>query len=177
MPTSFKDRLRVLFGSAPEATQEAGIDPLELEKVEFNDVQAKVDPAILAQLTEFKATNDRLVVGQLNIAAAMFADEVMRSAKAVPAQRDHLISIYKTAAFADGKGLVQFTEAGQIAEGPNLKALRDLFNNAQPHSLFTTQIPNADPNADSNAPDLAMVERLRAATSLGQKTLSNKEAK
>jgi len=176
MPTSLKERLRVLFGKAPEALQEAGIDPAELDRVEFSDRQPQIDPAIQAQLTEFKATNDRLVAGQLNVAAALFADEVLRSAKAVPAQRDQLTSLYKTAAQADGQGVVRFSDSGCVEEGPNLTALRDLFKNAQPHTLFTTQIPNADPNAAVTTVDQAVVERLRSATSLGQQT-ARKEAK
>jgi len=172
--TSLKDRLKVLFGKAPEALHEAGIDPHELDTIEFTQPEPKPDPAIQAQLAEFKATNDRLIAGQLNVAAALFADEIVRSAKAVPAQREHLISLYKTAAFADGQGAVRFSDNGQIEDGANMKALRDLFKDAQPHSLFATQIPNADPNADSTTPDPAMVERLRNATNLGQKT---KEAK
>ena len=56
-------------------------------------------------------------------------------------------------------------------DGPNLTALHDLFKDAQPHSLFTTQIPNADPNPEEAGADPAMVERLRGATSLGQKTV------
>ena len=176
MPTSLKDRLRVLFGAAPEATQDAGIDPHELDQIEFKAQEPQVDPAIQAQLAEFKATNDRLVAGQLTVAATLFADDVIRSAKAVPAQREHLVALYRSAALADGKGVVQFSDAGQIEEGVNLKALRDLFADAQPHSLFTTQIPNADPNADAQTPDPKMVERLRQATSLGQQT-QKKEGK
>jgi hypothetical protein len=174
--TSLKDRLRVLFGKAPEAVHEAGIDPHELDRIEFTEPEPKPDPAIQAQLAEFKAANDRLIASQLNVAAAFFADEIVRSAKAVPAQREHLISLYKTAATVDGQGVIRFSEAGQIAEGPNLKALRDLFKDAQPHSLFSTQIRNADPNSDASTPDPAMVERLRGATSLGQQTVAGARA-
>lgn len=171
MPNSLKERLRVLFGKAPDALQEAGIDPRELDTIEFTQPTPEPDPAIQAQLAEFKATNDRLIAGQLNVAAALFADDVVRAAKAVPAQRDQLIAVYKSAAIADGKGVIRFTDAGNIEDGPNLLALRELFKNAQPHSLFTTQIPNADPNeGDETKPDPKMVERLRSATSLGQAT-------
>lgn len=170
MRTSFKQRLRVLFSKAPDAVQEAGIDPAELD---FE--QPAVDPAIEAQLTEFRATNDRLVANQLTTFATLFADEVIRAARAVPAQRESLIALYKGAAIADGQGVVRFSDNGQIAEGANLTALHGLFKDAVPHSLFTTQIPNADPNADSAAPDSAMVERLRGATSLGRRTMQ-KEA-
>ena len=104
MSNSFKERLRVLFGRAPEALVEAGIDPRELELVEFQDAAPVVDPGIQAQLAEFRATNERLVAGQLNVAATLFADEVLRTAKAVPAQRGHLIALYKSAALADGSG-------------------------------------------------------------------------
>jgi len=83
-----------------------------------------------------------------------------------------VIALFKAAATADGQGVIRFSESGHIAEGANLKALRDLFKDAQPHSLFTTQIANADPNGDSKSPDPAVVERLRAATSLGQATKS-----
>jgi hypothetical protein len=169
--TSLKDRLKVLFGKAPEALQEAGIDPVELDRVEFTTPVPQPDPAIQAQLAEFKATNDRLVASQTNVAAAMFADEIVRAAKAVPAQREHLISLFKTAALADGQGVVKFSDAGSIVEGANMKALRDLFKDAQPHSLFSTQIPNADPNGDASTPDPKVVERLRSATALGQQTL------
>lgn len=168
--TSLKDRLKVLFGKAPDALKDAGIDPAELDRVEFKETVPPIDPAIQAQLAEFKATNDRLVAGQLQTSAAMFADEMIRAAKAVPAQREHLVSLFKSAAIADGGGVVKFSDNGLVAEGANMKALRDLFKDAQPHNLFTTQIPNADPNAGSGAPDATVVERLRNATSLGQQT-------
>ncbi len=170
MPTSLKDRLRVLFGSAPEALREAGIDPHELDSVEFADRKPEIDPSIQSQLAEFKATNDRLLATQLNIAATVFADDMVRNAKAVPAQHPHLVALYKAAALADGEGMVRFTDNGKVQQGVNLKALEDLFKDAQPHNLFSTQIPNADPTEDSNAPNPAMVERLRGATSLGLQT-------
>jgi hypothetical protein len=176
MPTSFKDRLRVLFSKAPEAVQEAGIDPEELDTTFADgDKPVRLDPAIEAQLTEFKATNERLVASQLATCATLFADDVVRTAKAVPAQKQHLIALFKGAAIADGQGVVRFSDNGTIAEGANLTALRDLFKDALPHSLFTTQIPNADPNADSSTPDPAMVEKLRTATHLGRQTIK-KEA-
>ncbi len=173
---SLKERLRVLFGKAPEALAEAGIDPNEIERVEFREPEPRIDPAIQAQLTEFKATNDRLIAGQLNMAATLFADESIRSSKAVPAQRDQLIALFRSAALADGQGVIQFSETGQIVEGANLAALRSLFRDALPHSLFSTQIPNADPNQESGEPDQKMVEKLRQATALGRQTI-RKEAK
>lgn len=173
--TSLKERLKVLFGKAPEALQEAGIEPHELDRIEFTEPAPKPDPAIQAQLAEFKAANDRLIAAQLNVAAVSFADEIVRAAKAVPAQRDHLISLFKTAMLADGQGTVKFSATGEITEGANMRALRDLFKDAQPHNLFTTQIPNADPNADGGTPDPAVIERLRNATSLGQKTITEKK--
>ena len=97
-------------------------------------------------------------------------------AKAVPAQREHLIALFKSAACADGNGAAQFSAEGQIATGANLTALRNLFKDAQPHSLFSTQILNADPNADSQAPDPSMVEKLRGATRLGQMTTRQERA-
>lgn len=165
MHLSLKERLRVLFTKAPEATQEAGIDPAELDSSE-----PTLDPAIAAQLTEFKATNERLVASQLTTFATLFVDETIRSAKAVPAQREHLLALYKGAALADGNGTARFSENGQLVEGPSLAALRGLFKDALPHSLFSTQIPNADPNESDLSPDPAMVEKLRNATSLGRKT-------
>lgn len=176
MPQSLKERLRTLFGAAPEATEQAGIDPEELDRVEFQRVSPALDPAIQAQLAEFKAINDRLLAAQLNTAATQFADDVVRSAKAVPAQREHLIALFKSAACADGNGAAQFSAEGQIATGANLTALRNLFKDAQPHSLFSTQILNADPNADSQAPDPSMVEKLRGATRLGQMTTRQERA-
>lgn len=175
MPTSLKDRLRILFGSAPDATQQAGIDPTELETIEFKVAEPRLDPTIESQLAEFRATNDRLVSGQLNLAATLFADETIRSAKAVPAQRDHLIALFRSSALADGQGTVRFNDLGQITDGPNITALRNLFQDAQPHRLFSTEIPNQDPHSGGSEPDPAVVERLRKATGLGQKTLK-KEA-
>jgi len=171
-----KDRLRALFGKAPGAVAQAGIDPAELDQVEFIEPTPTIDPAIQQQLSEFKATNDRLISGQLQTHATLFADETIRSAKAVPSQRDALISLYRSAAMADGQGTVRFSEAGQVEEGPNLSALRTLFAQAVPHTLFHTQIQNGDPNGEAEGPDPRMIDRLRQATSLGRQTIQ-KEAK
>ena len=171
-----KDRLRSLFGKAPEAVAEAGIDPTELDRIEFAEPTPTLDPAIENQLAEFKATNDRLISGQLHTQATLFAEDLIRSAKAVPSQRDSLISLYRSAALADGKGTVRFAESGSLVDGANLSALRQLFSEAVPHTPFTTQIPNGDPNGDADGPDPKMIERLRGATPLGRQTLQ-KEAK
>ncbi len=170
MATSLKERLRVLFTKAPDAVREAGIDPAELDQASM-----PIDNQLEAELTAFRATTERLIVAQLNGLAYKFADEAIQAAKAVPAQREALASLYKSAALADGKGWVQFSESGGITTGPNLQALHSLFENAPTHTLFTSQIANADPNGDSQAPDPKVIERLRSATSLGRQTLS-KEA-
>jgi len=235
MATSLKERLKVLFRKAPLAVEEAGIDPGEIDSVEFGDGRAVagyphpalsqgerefscvaqagqggsyphpalsegerefscVAPAgqggsyphpalsqgereIGRQLAEFKATNDRLVAGQLHTCAALFADSVIREARAVPAQREQLVGLFKQAAIADGAGTIRFSTSGQVEEGANMKQLKELFRNAQPHTLFATEIPNADPNdshADKGA-NKAVVDRLRKATSLGKATTQKEE--
>lgn len=171
---TLKEKLKALFAKSPEAMREAGLTEAELDTVEFNAPAAPaIDATVQAQLAEFKATNDRLIAGQVQTSATMFADQVIRESKAVPAQRDQLISLYRSAAIADGGGVVKFTDAGAIAEGANLSALRDLFKNAPKHSMFSTEIPNADPNESNGSPKEVrpdMVQKLRGATSLGQQT-------
>ncbi|MDR3691188.1 MAG: hypothetical protein P4L46_17540 [Fimbriimonas sp.] len=179
MHQTLTDRLRVLFKKAPDAVTEAGIDPAELDAAFAVPTparpEAQIDPSIAAQLSEFRTTNERLVTAHVATAAERFADETIRASKAVPAQRASLAALFKAAAIADGQGRIRFSEDGQIAEGSNLAALRELFKDAVPHSLFTTQIPNADPNADTDAPDASMVERLRQSTHLGR--LTHKEVR
>jgi|GEM_PF-1469260 len=170
---TLKQKLLAYFrADTPEAKAQVGLSESEIESLDVAEKATfSVDENIVAQLSEFKKDNDRLKLAAANNAAKLFADSVIRIGKAVPAQRKDIEKTFQMGATLDGGGTVRFNESGGIFEGENVKAVRDMFENAVSHKLFTQEIAGANPDGyDADAHKLEK-ERLMKLTPMGQKAL------
>lgn len=159
------------FGANPEALQAAGLTKPELS-VDPPVPTATVDPAIAQQIEDMKAKTANMANAAAHTAATSFVDTLLRANKIIPAQNANgeLATLFVAAAKADGGGDIAFGPTG-IVEGPNLKALRASFDNAQPHALTQEQIQGSDPNATKNAKTEAQLKAERDAYFSTQPTL------
>lgn len=164
-----------------------------------------VSRAMFAQLTPETATGDKTVpsaedtrVAMLEAEMAVFrtnawrqagtvlADGLLRDERILPAERQSVIDAYVTAAEDDNLSprKVTFAANGEQREGTRVDALVAQYNARPAHLLTREQLPadfeptkvlmGAD-NKDTPSDD-AEIERLLAATSLGQQILAERQS-
>ena len=134
-PMKLKDAIKHLFGldkvedldqevTLPEVTVPDPITEPEVKSEVKPEPEFKADPrvaAIEAQLLKERAYN--------------FADDIIRSRKALPAQRDQIAAMFSQACKSDaGSGALFSLEKG-LTEGAQVKGLRDFFAASPSHSL------------------------------------------
>jgi hypothetical protein len=105
------------------------------------------DPAKDAEIQRLKDANDKLAKAQkaesdkrVAEKAAAFADKAIADSLAVPAEKDALIAQFTLAATDDAGTGALFTDAGEIAEGVRVKALRDGIAARVKHGFTAEQL-------------------------------------
>lgn len=148
------------------------------------------DPEFKAELDKLKADQAVFFAVSVKNASYVFADEIIRSRKALPSQREHIAGLYVKANGSDANGGPTFSAAGPV-EGDAVASLRAFFKDAPAHNLTEEQLASGvhmfagsgEPDGDEGGSgktggmDPRKKKRLLNATSVGASALKAKEGK
>jgi hypothetical protein len=151
----------------------------EETKVEFKD-----SAEFKAQQTEIenmRAEVERMKTDKRHSEAVLTVEELLRTGKAVPAERASLIAAFEQAATDDAKNPSKVT-FGEGQEGTRVDALKAVYAARPAHVLFGETVPvggsvlYSHQQVDQNAVNKAKVRELLALSPLGQAVLEDEKA-
>ena len=158
-------RLAALFGRPSD-----DFDPSKLSyegeglKQDFKESEDEVKEPD-TQTAAFAKEVQAMRLARLNDLAEAFANEAIAKGKALPAQKDSLVALFKAAAQADSlnESLVHFdSDTGQLKEGTSIAALRKLIQD-QPVNELTGEKGKSYFAVENGDEDSAQVEKWRTA--------------
>jgi hypothetical protein len=148
------EKIKAFFRSNPEIAAQAGIST---EEIDVADAPAALVPA--TPDPEIAALRQHII----KQAAVGFADSMVTSAKAVPAQRDGIVSTFVALAGTDGTKVAN----GDVVLGEAVKGFIATISAGTPNKFGQQEIN--DPKPDDDDKQAAEVERVLAMTPMGQK--------
>lgn len=122
-------------------------DEQETETVDFSDTES--GRAVMAELERQKKELDRLrreqkekAEAEIEDDAILFAQHHLEGKRAVPAERENMIALYRMAAFDDlaSPKKITFSTGTEHRQGSRVEALEALYKGRPQHALFQEQI-------------------------------------
>lgn len=151
------EKIKAFFRSNPEIAAQAGISTEEIDVAEA--------PAALITAPAAKEPDPEIAALRQHIikqAAVSFADQMVAGAKAVPAQKEGIVSTFVALAGTDGTKVAN----GDVVLGDAVKGFMATISAAPQHKFHEQEVPDPKPDEDKKA---AEVERVLGMTAIGQK--------
>lgn len=171
--------LQKLQGMKPEDLAALNLTPEELTAAFAvgSTTQTQANPDVEARIASMEAELNRQRDINLHNSAVSFAKSMIysKTPRALPAEMDDLVSIFKMAALADGEnGQANFAQSGGVdMDGVNVKLFTDSVSKRSPLAAFETAIPNDRPSDDASFATSEREEETKssvfAGTALGRK--------
>lgn len=146
---SILDTVKAWFESGPDQKgKEVKLQAVIDGSAEHTSVEPpKPDQAFSDQFSAMKAENDQLKgqmqaqeAARLEDKAHAFAQSLLVDERIVPAQLEHVASMYRNAVRADSAGKSCFSDTGTVIEGESVKAVVEAFSNAPKHGLLSEKM-------------------------------------
>lgn len=151
------EKVIAFFRKNPDIAAQAGITA---EEIDVADAPAALitTPAAKEPDPEIAALRQHII----KQAAVSFADQMVAGAKAVPAQKDGIVSTFVALAGTDGTKVAN----GDVVLGEAVKGFMATISAAPQHKFHEQEVPDPKPDEDKKA---AEVERVMAMTPTGRK--------
>ncbi len=158
------EKILALFRSNPEIAEQAGITASEVAAATLPAVQTPSIPVEAPAAVVPDPTSANLRQQIIKIYADQFADQAIASGKAVPAQKDGIVSTFIALAKAGGTTV---SDAGEVTIGASVQGFMATINAATENKFATQEIPDTKPDNDDK--QAAEVERVLGMTATGRK--------
>jgi hypothetical protein len=93
-----------------------------------------------ARFSAIETENAGLRAAALQTAGEKFYSVALEAGKALPAEKDSLVAMFKQAAQDDNQGKACFSASGELLEGERVKALRAMIEARPAHSLTSEEL-------------------------------------
>lgn len=128
----FIQKLKALFSGGGGASEH----PTATENTQL---RAELDQ-VKAELAKFSTEQgSKTEADRIRANAVAFADGLISTNKAIPSERDFIVSQFEAAARSQ---VVVFSDAGALNESPALKELKSYFEGRTPHFFTQAVVPN-----------------------------------
>lgn len=145
------------------------------DKVDFKD--SPEYQALQAQFTTQQTEIEQMKADKRHTEAVAVVEELLRTGKAVPAERASLIAAFEQAATDDAKNPTKVT-FGQGQEGTRVDALKAVYDARPAHILFDETVANggqvlysAGNNTNKDEPKPERITHLKSLTPMGRASM------